>query len=96
MMSEGHPFRELTKDFRPERRGRVGVMEHVLSAKMRLPELRRAQSSTQQAVAELLNINQTAVSKLVHKVYACMSSLRSYLEAMGGNVEGRRQVACRR
>ena len=41
-MSGRRPFRELTKDFVPERRVRIDEMKRELLAEMPLHELRRA------------------------------------------------------
>ena len=63
-MSGRHPFRELTKDFTPERRQRIDAIKSELLAEMPLHELRRARALTQRDLAETLKVNQPAVSKL--------------------------------
>ena len=65
-MSGRHPFSELTMDFTPERRRRVDAMKRDLLAEMPLHELRRARALTQRDMAEMLKVNQPAVSKLEH------------------------------
>ncbi|MBW7925859.1 MAG: XRE family transcriptional regulator [Burkholderiaceae bacterium] len=53
---------------------------------MPLAELRHAHSLSQQALAERLGINQAAVSKLERRTDMYVSTLRQYIEAMGGEL----------
>ena len=87
ILSGRHPFSELTKDFTPERRQRVTEMKRELLAEMPLHELRRARSLTQRDMAKILKVNQPAVSKLEQRADVYVSSLRSYIEAVGGNLK---------
>ena len=84
----GHkPFSELTKNFSPERRRRVNEQYEQMLAEMPLHELRRTRSLTQKDLAERLNINQPAVSKMEKRSDSNISSLRSYIEAVGGKLK---------
>ena len=85
-MSGRHSFRELTEGFSPERRRRIEAIKEELLAEMPLHELRRARSLTQQDMAKALNVNQPAVSKLEQRADMYVSSLRSYIEAVGGRL----------
>lgn len=86
-MSGRHSFRELTEGFNPERRRRIDAIKEELLAEMPLHELRRARSLTQQDLARSLNVNQPAVSKLEQRADMYVSSLRSYIEAVGGRLK---------
>lgn len=86
-MSERHPFNELTKDFLPERRRRIDDMKRELLAEMPLHQLRRARTLTQQDMAKKLKGNQSAISKLEQQADMYVSSLRSYVEAVGGQLK---------
>ena len=86
-MSGRHPFTELTKDFTQQRRERVDAIKRELKAEMPLHDLRRALALTQKELAEKLNVNQPAVSKLENKDDVYLSSLRSYIEAVGGKLK---------
>ena len=86
-MNSRHPFSELTKDFTPERRKRVDDIKRELKAEMPLHELRRALAMTQKDMAEKLSVNQPAISKLEHREDVYLSSLRSYIEAVGGKLK---------
>ena len=86
-MSGRHPFRELTKDFAPERRRRIAAMKQELLAEMPLHELRRARALTQQELADTLHVRRPAVAKLEQRADIYVSSLRSYIEAVGGRLK---------
>ena len=86
-MSGRHPFSELTRDFTPERRERIDEMKRELLAEMPLHELRRARELTQRDMAKLLKVNQPAVSKMEQRADVYVSSLRSYIEAVGGKLK---------
>ena len=85
-MSGRHPFSELTKDFTPERLRRIDAIKEELVAEMPLHELRRARALTQQDLAQTLKVNQPAIAKLEQRADVYVSSLRSYIEAMGGKL----------
>lgn len=85
-MNERHPFNELTKQFSPERRRRIDETKRELLAEMPLHELRRARALTQQELAQMLKVNQPAISKLEQRADVYISSLRSYIEAVGGKL----------
>lgn len=84
----GHrPWSEITKKFTPEQHQRIQARTRRVIAEMRLNELRRARSLTQQDVAETLNVNQPAVAKLEQRADIYVSSLRNYIEAAGGRLK---------
>ena len=85
-MSGRHQFQELTRDFTPERRRRVDAKKAELTAEMALRELRRAMDLTQQDLADRLQVNQPAVAKLEQRTDMYISSLRSYIESIGGEL----------
>lgn len=85
-MSGRHPFRELTKDFSPDRRRRVEAMKAELRAEMPLHELRRARMLSQKDLAKKLNVQQPAIAKLERRADIYVSNLRSYVEAAGGQL----------
>ena len=85
-MSGRHQFQELTKDFTPERRQRVEAKKSEMLAEMPLRELRKAMALTQQELADRLQVNQPAVAKLEQRTDMYISSLRSYIESIGGQL----------
>lgn len=52
-----------------------------------LQDLRKARALTQVRMAELLGITQDNVSRLEKRSDVLLSTLRSYIEAMGGNLD---------
>jgi transcriptional regulator with XRE-family HTH domain len=56
-------------------------------AKMPLHQLRAARRFTQQQLAATLDISQTAVSQLEQRTDMYLSTLRNFIEAMGGTLE---------
>ena len=86
-MSGRHPFSQLTRDFTPERRRRIDGMKAELLADMPLHELRQARALTQRDLAERLKVNQPAIAKLERRADVYVSSLRSYIEAVGGRLK---------
>ena len=85
-MSGRHPFSELTNGFTPDRRRRVDAMKRDLLAEMPLHELRRARVLTQQELADTMRVSQSAIAKLEQRADVYVSSLRSYIEAVGGRL----------
>jgi transcriptional regulator with XRE-family HTH domain len=51
-----------------------------------LGELRKAQALTQERMAELLGVSQEAVSRMERRTDMLLSTLTSYVEAMGGTL----------
>ena len=86
-MGGRHSLRELTKGFTPARRRRIDEMKRGLLAEMPLHKLRRARALTQQDLAEMLQVNQPAVSKLEQRADVYISSLRCYIGAVGGKLK---------
>src|SRR3954447_3219600 len=52
-----------------------------------LRQLREARERSQAEIAEKLHVNQAAVSKLERRTDMYLSTLRGYIEAMGGQLE---------
>ena len=82
-------FSELTKDLSPERRERIEQRKEQLRQEMTLAELRRAFSLTQDTLAKNLNVKQAEISKIENRADMLMSTLRNFVQAMGGDLEVR-------
>ncbi len=80
-------FAELEARMTPQSRERSEAVFRELVAEMPLHELRQAKALSQAAVAGRLKISQAAVSKLEHRADVYVSTLRDYIEAMGGQLE---------
>ena len=68
---------------------RATIQERVKAAleEMPLAELRQARQFTQQQIAESLKIKQASVSKMESQTDMYISTIRKYIEAMGGELE---------
>ena len=71
-----------------KRRQRVNTRaSQLIAEELSLKELRKARQLTQERMAELLQIRQENVSRLEKRSDLLVSTLRSYIEAMGGNLK---------
>jgi DNA-binding XRE family transcriptional regulator len=80
-------FRELEAKISPERRARGAARVKEELALMPLQQIRNARRMTQTRLAELLEMDQGNISKLEQRTDMYLSTLRSYVEAMGGALE---------
>ena len=80
-------FRDLRARMAPERQARVRERAQALLAELPLQELRQARRMTQEALARRLGSQQALVSKLERRADMYVSSLRTYIEALGGELE---------
>jgi len=80
-------FRTIREKMSPERQERIRKRTEELLAEMPLQELRQARALSQQELAEVLGLNQATVSKLERRTDMYLSSLRRFVEAMGGELE---------
>lgn len=80
-------FKNLVAKMPPESQERSTAMAKEMIAQMPLDELREAMRLTQEALAESLNINQAAVSKMERRSDMYVSTLRKIVEAMGGRLQ---------
>src|SRR5271163_93044 len=62
------------------------LAERLIEDEMTLRDLRKAHALTQQRMAEALHISQDGVSRIEKRSDFLLSTLRSYVEAMGGNL----------
>jgi len=75
------------KELSPARRKKVEARAaQLIAEEMSLRELRRAHKLTQERIAETLGIGQDQVSRLEQRSDLLLSTLRGYVEAMGGRL----------
>jgi hypothetical protein len=78
---------QIRKRMSPERRRKIKTRAaEILAEEMTLRELRKALSRTQTTVGDILGIGQEGVSRLEQRSDLLLSTLRSYVEAMGGSL----------
>jgi len=79
-------FGDLVAQMPAERRARIEAETQRLIDEMPLQELRKALDLTQQQIAATLGVNQAAVSKVESQTDMYVSTLRRFVEAMGGEL----------
>ena len=80
-------FNELRAKMSPERRARNEEAAKRMRAEMPLDQLRAARELTQENLAEILGVNQAAISKLERRTDMYISTLARFVEAMGGTLD---------
>ena len=80
-------FAELEAKMSPGRRARIAKEVKEALAEMPIHELRNARGLSQRVLAEALHIHQPAVAKMEKRTDMYISTLRSHIEAMGGELE---------
>jgi transcriptional regulator with XRE-family HTH domain len=61
--------------------------DELIGEEMSLRELRQARELSQESLSELLNMRQGDVSKLERKADAYLSTVRKFVEAIGGRLD---------
>ncbi len=80
-------FSELRARMSPESQAKAMAKAIAMIAEMPLSELRQARGMSQQMLAEILNVQQPSVAKIEKRSDVYLSTLRSHVEAMGGELE---------
>ena len=81
-------YDEYKKKLTPEQRAKVDELARKLIAEEKtLREIRKAREYSQVTLAELLDMNQGDLSKFERRTDAYLSTIRRYIEAMGGTLE---------
>lgn len=80
-------FKTLKEKMSPEARARAEARAHQMIKEMALDELREARHLTQEHLAKLLHVNQSAVSKLERRADMYVSTLQDFVQALGGRLE---------
>jgi transcriptional regulator with XRE-family HTH domain len=86
-MTRGPVLREIWEKLPDERKRRIDAHAENLRAEyLTLRELRRAAGLTQVNLSETLDIPQSNISRLESNSDMLLSTLRSYVEAVGGKL----------
>lgn len=71
-----------------KRRARVRARaDELIAEEMSLQDLRKAMDRTQVEIAKVLDVGQDTVSRYERRTDMLLSTLRSYVESMGGELE---------
>lgn len=66
---------------------RSGKLAQAMLDEMPLHELRQARGLSQKMLADVLHVQQPSIAKLERRTDMYISTLRSHIEAMGGELE---------
>ena len=80
-------FSELKSKLSAKQRAEIKAGKEKLLAEIPLEQLRAARNLTQTNLAHTLGVNQSAISKIEKRSDMYLSTLRTYVEAMGGVLE---------
>jgi len=79
---------QIIRGLSPERRAKIeGRARELIGEEMALQQLRKARQLTQKQMARALGIGQDSVSRLESRSDLLISTLQSYVEAMGGELK---------
>lgn len=80
-------FSELRAQMSPASQARAEAKAQAMLAEMPLNELRQARGLSQKMLAELLHVQQPSIAKIERRTDMYISTLRSHIEAMGGQLD---------
>jgi DNA-binding XRE family transcriptional regulator len=80
-------FTELRAGMSQAAREKSDGMARQMLAEMPLNELRQARGLTQKMLAEVLHVQQPSIAKIEKRTDMYLSTLRSHIEAMGGELD---------
>lgn len=80
-------FAELRARMSPESQARAQAKAQAMLVEMPLNELRQARGLSQKMLAEMLHVQQPSIAKLEKRTDMYLSTLRSHIEAMGGELQ---------
>ncbi|MBI2792836.1 MAG: XRE family transcriptional regulator [Gammaproteobacteria bacterium] len=81
------PFKNLRDKMSPQAQKASEEKAKKMLSEMPLQELRKARQLSQKSIAEVLSTEQANISRLEQRTDMYISTLRSYIEAMGGQLD---------
>jgi DNA-binding XRE family transcriptional regulator len=86
-MAGRHSFDRLRAGLSAESRAKADALTEAMERDLSLAELRRARAMTQEQLAADLHVGQASIAKLERRTDMYLSTLRRFVEAMGGELE---------
>ena len=80
-------FTQLRASLTQAAREKADGMARQMLAEMPLNELRQARGLSQKMLAEVLHVQQPSIAKIEKRTDMYLSTLRSHIEAMGGELD---------
>jgi transcriptional regulator with XRE-family HTH domain len=82
-----HKWKDIRGSFSPEEEIEIAQRVREAAGVMTLYQLREARNLTQVNLAKVLNVNQGAVSRMEKRTDMYVSTLRNFIQAMGGQLQ---------
>ena len=82
-----HKWRDIRGTLSPEQEAETRQYVDSVVRAVTLNQLREARSLTQASLATVLGVNQGSVSKMEKRTDMYVSTLRSFIQAMGGQLQ---------
>ena len=86
-MAGRHSFAKLRASMTPDAQAKAEAEALRLGEEMDLAEVRRALRLSQDEIAQALQVGQGSVAKIEKRADMYVSTLRRFIEAMGGELE---------
>src|SRR5712675_2069073 len=86
-MAGRHSFAELRARMSPEAKATAEAESILLDREMYLAEVLRALKLSQEEIGQILQVGQGSVAKIEKRADMYISTLRRFIEAMGGELE---------
>lgn len=80
-------FATLRSRMSPQSQAKAEQKAQAMLIEMPLHELRQARGLSQKMLADMLQVQQPSIAKLEKRTDMYLSTLRSHIEAMGGQLE---------
>lgn len=80
-------FKDVLESLPEAQQKKIEERKAELLAELPLQDLRKARALTQEELADVLDVNQPSISKLERRADMYISTLRRFVEAMGGELE---------
>jgi len=80
-------FNTLRLSMSPSAQEKSKLLAKAMQEQMPLNELRQARGLSQETIATLLSVKQPSVAKMEKNVDMYISTLRKYIQAMGGDLD---------
>jgi transcriptional regulator with XRE-family HTH domain len=80
-------FKQLKEKMSQEAQKRARIKTEVMLQEMMLAEVRQAVELSQEEMANVMNLQQPAISKIEKNTDMYISTLRRYIEALGGELD---------
>lgn len=80
-------FSTLRARMSPAAQARAAARAEAMLLEMQLQDIRKSRKVTQVELAQLLHVEQAAISKLENREDMYVSTLREYIRALGGELQ---------